>query len=126
MRRTGFLLLALAVISTVAAAPVTLPRRGEPKTREAYPGVVVDYDAVLDAKGQRLRMIVTHPSGGTASRFPTIFVVGWLSCDTVEAPPGTMDATQLVFQAIIKLPGFATVRLDKPGVGDSEGDCAAT
>ncbi|HEX6509564.1 MAG TPA: alpha/beta hydrolase [Chloroflexota bacterium] len=24
------------------------------------------------------------------------------------------------------MPGFATVRLDKPGVGDSEGDCAAT
>jgi len=103
---------------------VTLPRNE--KTREAYPGVVVDYDAIRDGKGQRLRMIATHPSGRATTRLPTIFVVGWLSCDTVEAPPDTKDATQLVFQAIIKLPGFATVRLDKPGVGDSEGDCAAT
>jgi len=127
MRRIGSLLIALAVISTVTAAPVTLPRRGDPATRkdETYPGVVVRYDAIRDAKGQRLRLIVTYPEK-KATRFPTIFVVGWLSCGTVEAPPGTMDATQLVLQAIAKLDGFATVRLDKAGVGDSEGDCAAT
>jgi pimeloyl-ACP methyl ester carboxylesterase len=53
-------------------------------------------------------------------------VVGWLSCDSVEAPPGTADATQLVMQSIARLSGFATIRMDKPGVGDSEGDCAAT
>jgi pimeloyl-ACP methyl ester carboxylesterase len=49
-----------------------------------------------------------------------------LSCDSVEAPPGTTDASQLVLQSIARMPGFATVRMDKPGVGDSEGDCAAT
>ncbi len=53
-------------------------------------------------------------------------MVGWLSCDSVEAPPGIHDPTQRVFQAIAQLPGFATVRLDKAGVGDSDGDCAAT
>ena len=37
-----------------------------------------------------------------------------------------MDATQLVLQSIARVPGFATVRMDKSGVGDSEGDCAAT
>jgi len=44
----------------------------------------------------------------------------------VEAPPGTTDASQLVIQSIVRLPGFATVRMDKAGVGDSEGDCSAT
>src|SRR6185437_3019367 len=46
--------------------------------------------------------------------------------DSVEAPPGTRDGSQRMLQAMIQIPGFATVRLDKPGVGDSEGNCAAT
>src|SRR5262249_26281204 len=115
---------------------VTLSRKADPHKDEAYPGVVVRYDAIRDARGQRLRLIVTYPQTAAeekkpalrspAARFPTIFLVGWLSCDTVEAPPGTRDATQLVLQAIARLPGFATARLDKAGVGDSEGDCAET
>src|SRR5262245_11954659 len=66
-------------VEPVPAAPV-----------ESYPGVVVQYDTVRDAKGQRLRLILTHPKAG-GPRFATIFVVGWLSCDSVEAPPGTHD-----------------------------------
>ena len=100
-----------------------LPRKS---TRdESYPGVSVQYDAIRDASGHRLRLIVTHPQSGHAP-FPAIFVAGWLSCDSVEAPPSTTDATQLVLQAIAKLPGFATLRMDKAGVGDSEGNCATT
>src|SRR3984957_953126 len=92
---------------------------------ESYPGVIVQYDAIVDSAGHRLRLIVTRPEK-ERSRVPVIFIVGWLSCDSVEAPPGTTDPTQLVLQAVAKLPGFATVRMDKAGVGDSEGDCAAT
>jgi pimeloyl-ACP methyl ester carboxylesterase len=102
----------------------SLPRK--PGARdESYPGVIVTYDFVRDDAGRRLRLILTHPQT-SGKRFATLFVVGWLSCDSVEAPPGTTDATQLVFQSLARLPGFATVRLDKAGVGDSEGDCAAT
>jgi pimeloyl-ACP methyl ester carboxylesterase len=57
---------------------------------------------------------------------PTIFVVGWLSCGTIEAAPGSTDGTKRMLQALAQLPGFATVRLEKPGVGDSEGDCGQT
>jgi pimeloyl-ACP methyl ester carboxylesterase len=78
-----------------------------------------------DAQERRVRLIVTHPQQ-PHTRLPTIFLVGWLSCDTVEAPPGTTEATQLVMQHLAQLPGFATVRMDKAGVGDSEGDCAST
>ena len=127
-RRLGSIV-PLLLLSTVAIAadPAALPRKAPPAIRkdETYPGVVVRYDAIGDSRGHRLRLIVTHPqSEGTA--YPVIFVAGWLSCDSVEAPPGSTDAPLLVFQALAKLPGFVTVRLDKPGVGDSEGDCAAT
>ena len=110
-------------IPRASTSDATLPRKAA--ADESYPGVLVRYDTLRDATGQRLRMIVTRPDKEGA-RFPTIFVVGWLSCDSAEAPPGTADASQLVLQAIARLPGFATVRMDKPGVGDSEGDCAAT
>jgi len=100
-----------------------LPRKSQ--SNESYPGVVVRYDAVEDAAGHRLRTILTYPQQG-GPRFPVIFVAAWLSCDTIEAPPGTTDSAQLVFRSLARLPGFATARLDKAGVGDSEGECAAT
>lgn len=108
-----------------AAETVELPRKAVDRN-ESYPGVTVLYDAISDAGGRRLRVIATHPAVGADGRFPTIFIVGWLSCDSVEAPPGTRDGTQLMLQAMARLPGFATVRLEKPGVGDSEGDCGTT
>jgi pimeloyl-ACP methyl ester carboxylesterase len=127
--RSGLVLAALLAGNSAgwASAPGDLPRKPGPMRHrdESYPGVIVQYDAIVDSAGHRLRLIVTRPEG-ERSPAPVIFIVGWLSCDSVEAPPGTTDATQLVLQAVAKLPGFATVRMDKAGVGDSEGDCAAT
>lgn len=113
--------LCLPAIWAAAANPgASLPRKS---ADESYAGVTVRYEELRDAAGQRLRLIVTHPAGIQA-RYPTIFLAGWLSCDSIEAPSGTKDATQLLLQALAKLPGFATVRMEKAGVGDSEGDCA--
>jgi pimeloyl-ACP methyl ester carboxylesterase len=126
--------IAFILIMAVCAGPRVhgaeldqLPRKDPsgPGRDEVYAGVTVLYDAMRDGANHRLRLIATHPDR-PVQRFPTIFVVGWLSCDTVEARPGTTDATQLMLQAMARLPGFATVRLEKAGVGDSEGNCAAT
>jgi pimeloyl-ACP methyl ester carboxylesterase len=122
-----------AFIALGSAAPirgadvVTLPRKApaSPGRDETYAGVTVLYDAIRDGTGNRLRLIATHPNAPNV-RFPIIFVVGWLSCDTVEARAGTTDATQLMLRSIASLPGFASVRLEKAGVGDSEGNCATT
>ena len=127
----ALLLGALVVSPVLAQDQISLPRKtgGGPGKDESYPGVTVLYDAIRDTAGHRLRVIATHPDGDRAqraARYPVIFVVGWLSCDTVEAPPGTKDGTQRMLQAMIRVPGFATARLEKQGVGDSEGDCAAT
>jgi pimeloyl-ACP methyl ester carboxylesterase len=66
---------------------------------------------------------VTKPND-VGGRLPVIFVAGWLSCDSVEAPNDTTDATSLVFRGLAQMPGFCTVRVDKQGVGDSEGVCS--
>lgn len=113
------------VLHAYPADAANLPRKAADRN-ESYPGVTVLYDAISGAGGRRLRVIATHPEAAGNARFPTIFFVGWLSCDSVEAPPGTRDGTQLMLQAVARLPGFATVRLEKPGVGDSEGDCGRT
>jgi pimeloyl-ACP methyl ester carboxylesterase len=101
-----------------------LPRKAK-TPRESYSNVDVIYDSITTPRGERLRTIITKPHE-SKGKLPVIFVAGWLSCDTVEAPLGTKEATGIVFQSLAKLPGFSLFRVDKQGVGDSEGNCAET
>jgi pimeloyl-ACP methyl ester carboxylesterase len=97
----------------------TLP----PLPRENFAGIEYIYDYVRNNKGQRLRTIVTRPVGA-AEKVPAIFVVGWLSCDSCEYPLGPGSGMDQLLAYLVKDSGFAVVRMDKPGVGDSEGVCA--
>ena len=119
---------ARATIAFVAVAAVLsaeeLPRKAK-TPRETYPNVDVLYDFVTAPDGKRLRAIITKPRDAKG-KLPVIFVAGWLSCDSVEAPAGTKDESGLVFRGLAQLPGFALFRMDKQGVGDSEGVCAET
>ncbi|HET9800082.1 MAG TPA: alpha/beta hydrolase [Chthoniobacterales bacterium] len=93
--------------------------------RESYPNVDVIYDSVRTEDGKRLRTIITKPRAAKG-KLPVIFVAGWLSCDSVEAPADTKDASGLVFRGLAQLPEFSLFRVDKQGVGDSEGVCGET
>jgi pimeloyl-ACP methyl ester carboxylesterase len=67
---------------------------------------------------------VTRPNG-IAGKVPLIFFVGWLSCDSMEySDADTSDGFGIFLRRLIDRSGYATLRMDKPGVGDSEGDCA--
>ena len=108
---------AVVLLSVSAAAHTERPR-------EQFDHSTVLYDWVTNDRGEKLRMFVTRPrdSGG---RVAAIFFVGWLSCDTMESPnPKPNDGFGILLRRLIDLSGFATVRMDKPGVGDSQGDCA--
>src|SRR5213082_1917298 len=111
----AFLLIAVAVCAEELPCKTSAPR-------ESYPNVDVIYDSVTTPDGERLRTIITKPHNAKG-KFPVIFVAGWLSCDSVEAPADTKDATGIVFRGLAQLPGFCLFRLDKQGVGDSEGVC---
>ena len=117
----GFLIFFFCSLSELLCADELARKATTP--RESYSSAEVIYDSVTGPKGERLRTIVTKPRNAKG-RLPVIFVAGWLSCDSVEAPAGTKDATGLVFQQLAELPGFCLFRLEKAGVGDSEGDCA--
>lgn len=118
--RSTIVLLALA--ATLRADE--LPRKVK-TPRETYAQSEVIYDSVTTPDGKRLRTIITKPRDAKG-KVPVIFVAGWLSCDSVEAPAGTKDESGLVFRGLAQLPEFALVRMDKQGVGDSEGVCAET
>jgi len=130
MRATPIIVFALTLTATSNALSAdVLPRKAK-TPRETYPNVDVIYDSITTPRGERLRTVVTKPHGAHG-KLPVIFVAGWLSCDTVEAPPNKdpgpdnvrHDATGLAFRAIAQLPGFSFFRVDKQGVGDSEGNC---
>jgi pimeloyl-ACP methyl ester carboxylesterase len=118
------LTMAFLVALTATISADDLPRKTK-APRESYPNIHVIYDSITTPRGERLRTIITKPQE-SKGKLPVIFVAGWLSCDTVEAPPGTKEATGIVFQGLAKLPGFSLFRVDKQGVGDSEGNCAET
>ena len=99
-----------------------LPRKTK-MPRESYSDVDVIYDFVTAPDGKRLRTIITKPHDATG-KLPAIFVAGWLSCDSVEAPEGTKDTAGLAFRELAQLRDFCLFRVDKEGVGDSEGGCA--
>jgi pimeloyl-ACP methyl ester carboxylesterase len=109
---------------TAALCAEELPRKAK-TPRESYRNVDVIYDSVTAPDGKRLRTIITKPHAANG-KLPVIFVAGWLSCDSVEAPASTKDATGLVFQGLARLPQFSLFRVDKEGVGDSDGVCAET
>ena len=116
--------IAFALMFAAIVAGEELPRKTK-TPRESYPNVDVIYDSVTVPRGERLRTIITKPHKAKG-KLPVIFVAGWLSCDSVEAPAGTKDATGIVFQGLAQLPGFSLFRVDKQGVGDSEGVCGET
>jgi len=119
--------LALALVGLVSApraqTTADLPRR-HGAVDEEYPDHRTIYDAVAVPGAARVRLIVTAPAKHTT--VPTIFLAGWLSCDTVESPATATDSIARVLQRLAAIPDFALVRMDKPGVGDSEGDCSKT
>ena len=94
----------------------------QPK-HEHFQNADVIYEWAQDRAGHKLRTFITRPRNA-ASKVPAIFFVGWLSCDSVEYPDGETDSFGAILRRLIDQSGYATMRMDKPGVGESEGDCA--
>jgi pimeloyl-ACP methyl ester carboxylesterase len=121
--RSGAILLMIFL-----AFSATTPGQSNPpsaRKREQFHNASINYDWVTNARGQKIRTFITRPRSA-AAKVPAIFFVGWLSCDSVEYSDGETDGFGAIFWRLIEQSGFATVRMDKPGVGESEGNCAAT
>ena len=99
---------------------VTVPALPE----ERIDGLDIEYGSVVSELGHRFRTIVTRPKGAS-DRLPGLFLAGWLSCDSVESPVGEPDGFARLLRAVMTGSGYTVMRMDKPGIGDSEGPACA-
>ena len=94
------------------------------RPREHFDHATVLYDWVANGHGEKLRTFITRPNNA-AGKVPVIFFVGWLSCDSMEyVNANTHDGFGIFLRRLIDESGYATVRMDKPGVGESQGNCS--
>lgn len=90
---------------------------------ETVPGSRVRYDSVTVPAGYRLRTIVTEPVDSPraiSGRVPVVLYVQGIVCQSVDRPTSPDAVDTRIIHALADA-GFATMRVDKPGLGDSEG-----
>lgn len=90
------------------------------RPREHFQNADVLYDWVSNSRGDKLRTFITRPKN-SSGKVPVLFFVGWLSCDSVEYAQGETDGFGALMLRLIDHSGYATVRTEKPGVGESQG-----
>ena len=119
-------LMSFLVVLAAVSATDALPRRGN-MPLEAIEGVDVRYGEAMTAKGYRVRTYTSRPRGASG-RLPLVVFVPWLSCDAVESPGNVQnDGWARMLRVVMRESGAQVVRVEKPGVGDSEGpDCSKT
>ena len=75
------------------------------------------YDHVV-SNGNRIRTFVTKPKA--SGRRPVLFWIQGISASSVEAPLTSPGGTTRILKSFSD-DGWVTVRVEKPGIGDSEG-----
>lgn len=94
-------------------------------TEEQHTGLDTYYESITSDFGIDQRVIITKPQN-KKGRQPAIFIVQGLSCGTVELYEGPKSNWAKMIQSLVEDSGMVVMRVDKPGVGDSEGNCAET
>jgi pimeloyl-ACP methyl ester carboxylesterase len=105
------------IIATLAGLPL-----------ETNPDFDVIYDAVATEAGLR-RVIVTVPRAGSEGARPAVLLIGGIgsySFDTQWNPSWNPSEPYRLLLAALTRDGFITMRVEKSGVGDSEGPPALT
>jgi photosystem II stability/assembly factor-like uncharacterized protein/pimeloyl-ACP methyl ester carboxylesterase len=91
--------------------------------RESVEGSTLRYASVTHPDGYRLRTIITEPTASTRAKdgkLPAFLYVQGIYCDTIDRPNAPDAVDTRIIHAMAKA-GFITMRVDKPGIGDSEG-----
>jgi pimeloyl-ACP methyl ester carboxylesterase len=89
------------------------------RTREVSTDHQVTYGQVKSERGW-LRTIVTAPNAGAAQKHPALMFVQGIGPGTVDFALTADNGYAKVIQPFARS-GYVTMRVDKPGVGDSEG-----
>jgi hypothetical protein len=86
---------------------------------ESLPNTAFEYGHVMLPDGVRLRMIVSRPTPDAGPAPALMFLQGG-GCGSIDNPyAGSTGPNAFVHAAALR--GFVTMRVDKPGTGESEG-----
>ena len=88
----------------------------KPRPFETSPNFDVLYRAV-ETSGGRRRVIVTKPKA--AGKYPAVLLVGGIGCYSLDNFPPTHAYRKILYGLTER--GFVTMRVEKTGMGDSEG-----
>jgi dienelactone hydrolase len=87
---------------------------------EQMANATVHYGSVAVQPDVRLRTILSIPMGPPNSRFPAVMLIQGGGCGSIDSPFST-DVAQPGLIHRIGSQGFITMRVEKSGVGDSQG-----
>lgn len=92
------------------------------KPFESFPGVDIIHGEAKSSYGYFVQTITAKPKSNPSGRkLPGLFFVGWLTCDPVELNPSSVDGWAMLIHDFATKSGMAFMRVEKPGVGDSQG-----
>ena len=109
----------MTVVFLLVILPPLFLAAWQSQPREHFENADVLYDWASNTRGDQLRTFVTRPKK-LHGKVPVLFFVGWLSCDSVEYPQGETDGFGAMLLRLIDQSGYATVRVDKPGIFHTE------
>ncbi|OUJ71429.1 CocE/NonD family hydrolase [Hymenobacter crusticola] len=81
------------------------------------------YDAQyssVQVGGNQLRTIITKPKGTKQQKFPMVLFIQGVGCFSVDNPLTPTETTNRIIDSLSRH-GYATMRVDKTGMGDSKG-----
>jgi dienelactone hydrolase len=99
---------------------LTLQAKLKPYPFEQMANAQVHYGSVIVPPMVRLRTVLSIPKGQPNSRFPAVLLIQGGSCGSIDSPFNVTVAQPGLIHAIGSQ-GFVTMRVEKSGVGDSQG-----
>lgn len=91
--------------------------------KEVHEDMDTFYESVYTRYGIKQRTIITRPK--KPGRQPAILILDGLSCSSIELLEGSSGNWARTLKDLVEKSGMVVMRIEKPGVGDSEGDCGS-
>jgi len=96
-----------------------------PRELETHPGLDTFYEQFTTRFGITQRAIITRPKNKQGKQ-PALYMIGGLSCSSMEVYSQRGGNWPQVIRDLVEKTGMVVMRIEKPGVGDSQGACSQT
>jgi dienelactone hydrolase len=93
----------------------------KPYPPEQMENATISYGSVESLPSVRLRTIVSVPRDPSKDRFPAVLLLQGGGCGSIDTPIGALIGQPALMHRIGNQ-GFVTMRVEKSGVGDSQGE----